>query len=461
MYLFFDLDGVLIDLKELHRDAFITAWNIINPGSQINTVFHGKYLESRPTKDKIVICNEKLNTSALLFDVNTLKQNITKELLLSCGTLTNVTQTLHWLKAEGHTLACCSNSIRNTMSIVLQKLCILDKFDLILSSEDVSKSKPNPEIYLKAASFFGVNPSKCLVFEDSVVGKKASTDAGCHLIPITNASDITIDFMRICINRMTRIPSIVSDPDYFIHLVIPMAGLGSRFEKEGYTTPKPFLPIHGKCMYKWVVENMLPKNPILRSKVCTHIIIREEHRPLFQIMDLDEIYLHTIPALTEGPACTVLTIKDIINTSCPLIIANSDQHLEWDSDTLYYSLLHPNISGIISTFSQLDSSDIKWSYAKVDVNKNVIGVAEKQYISSNASTGIYGWSKGSDFVTFAESMIRQNIRVNNEFYVCPVYNEAIREYKTIRILECEKMWGLGVPTDYEYFLAHWNKTHDV
>ena len=113
------------------------------------------------------------------------------------------------------------------------------------------------------------------------------------------------------------------------------------------------------------------------------------------------------------------------------------------------------MDGIISTFSQLDPTDIKWSYANTDANQKVIEVAEKRYISSNASTGIYGFRRGSDFVTFAESMIEQNIRVNNEFYVCPVYNEAIKAKKVIRVLECSKMWGLGVPKDYEIFLANW------
>jgi HAD superfamily hydrolase (TIGR01509 family) len=449
MHLFFDLDGVLIDLKELHRDAYITAWNHRSPQSPINIAFHSAHLEARPTKDKVVLCNQILKTDMPVCEVSTLKQMLTEQLIGDFKGLATVTETIKWLKSQGHQLACCSNSIRKTIEIALSKLEILDQFDLILSNEDVNHSKPHPEIYLKAADYFGVNPTECLVFEDSIVGRQAALDAGCSLIPITNASDITIEFLKICLESKSRIPRIPKQ----IHLVIPMGGLGSRFEKEGYVTPKPFLPIFGKEMYKWVIENMLPQNPVLRALVQVHIIIREEHRSLF--MMTEGIHLHTIPALTEGPACTVLTIRDIINTSDPLLIANSDQHLEWDSDALYYSLLHPSMDGIISTFSQLDPTDIKWSYAKTDANQNVIEVAEKRYISSSASTGIYGFSRGSDFVQFAESMIEQNIRVNNEFYVCPVYNEAIKAKKTIRVLECFKMWGLGVPKDYEIFLANW------
>jgi HAD superfamily hydrolase (TIGR01509 family) len=452
MHLIFDLDGVLIDLKELHRDAYITAWNHICPQSKITILFHSKHLEARPTKDKVVLCNKILGTAVSVQEVSSLKQQITEHLLVDFKGLATVTETIQWLKNQGHLIACCSNSIRKTIEISLGKLNILDQFDLILSNEDVVQSKPHPEIYLKAADYFGIPPNQCLVFEDSIIGKRAAFEAGCQVIPVTNSNDITIEFVKMCMETNCRIS--VSAPDT-IHLVIPMGGLGSRFEKEGYTIPKPFLPIFGKEMYKWVIENMMPQNPELRKRVQTHIIIRQEHRSLFQ--DTSNIHLHTIPSLSEGPACTVLAIRDIINTSAPLVIANSDQHLEWDSDAFYYSLLHPSIDGIISTFSQLDPADIKWSYAKTDSYNRVIEVAEKRYISSNASTGIYGFTRGSDFVHFAESMIQKNMRVNNEFYVCPVYNEAIAAGKQIQVLECFKMWGLGVPKDYEIFLANWKK----
>ena len=190
MYIFFDLDGVLVDLKELHRDAFIAAWNCLQSDARIDILFHAKNLEARPTKDKITICNDILKTSASIIEVNTLKQRITTEMLETFEPLPRITETILWLKAQGHTLACCSNSIRETMRIVLTKLKIYDVFDLILSNEDVTHSKPDPEIYLKAASFFGVEPTQCIVFEDSVVGKQAAVSAGCHLIPITDSLDI-------------------------------------------------------------------------------------------------------------------------------------------------------------------------------------------------------------------------------------------------------------------------------
>jgi hypothetical protein len=98
------------------------------------------------------------------------------------------------------------------------------------------------------------------------------------------------------------------------------------------------------------------------------------------------------------------------------------------------------------------ANENKWSYAKIK-NNRIIEVAEKVVISNNASTGIYGWAKGSDYVKYAEQMIDKNIRVNNEFYICPVYNEAIQDNKRILPIFIEKMHGLGTPEDLQLYLG--------
>jgi dTDP-glucose pyrophosphorylase len=103
-----------------------------------------------------------------------------------------------------------------------------------------------------------------------------------------------------------------------------------------------------------------------------------------------------------------------------------------------------------------NSTHPKWSYAKINSDGLVTEVAEKNPISDIAPAGIYYWSKGSDFVKYAESMISKNIRVNNEFYIAPVFNEAIKDNKVITTFNVDKMWGLGTPEDLEYFLKHGN-----
>jgi len=79
-------------------------------------------------------------------------------------------------------------------------------------------------------------------------------------------------------------------------------------------------------------------------------------------------------------------------------------------------------------------------------------VAEKKVISNNATVGIYYWKQGKDYVKYAKQMIKKNLRINNEFYVCPVFNEALKENKNILIDKIDKMWGIGTPEDLKYFI---------
>ena len=147
------------------------------------------------------------------------------------------------------------------------------------------------------------------------------------------------------------------------------------------------------------------------------------------------------------------TCKKFINTSNPLIIANSDQYIKWDSIKSMYNYNQKKIDGSILTFEAIHP---KWSYAKTDNNNFVTEVAEKKVISKNATVGVYYWKKGSDYVNCAETMIKKNIRVNNEFYVCPVYNEAIGEGKKIVIDKVSEMHGLGTPDDLKNFITKKN-----
>ena len=155
--------------------------------------------------------------------------------------------------------------------------------------------------------------------------------------------------------------------------------------------------------------------------------------------------------VTEGAACSVLLASHLIDSNTNLLIANSDQFLEWDSGAFLYESMP--VDGSISTFEQTDPNDKKWSYASLDPHGFVNHVAEKEVISTHANTGIYFWSKGSDFIKYANQMIAKNIRINNEFYIAPVYNEAIADGKKIKIQNCKNMWGLGVPSDLLKFLC--------
>ncbi len=239
-----------------------------------------------------------------------------------------------------------------------------------------------------------------------------------------------------------------------INVVIPMAGLGSRFADAGYAKPKPFIDVNGKPMIVRVLENLNIPN-------ANYILIaRREHliKEADLVHQIESEYNATfigIDKLAEGTACTVLFARKYINNDSPLLIANSDQIVDFDVNHFVEDNFNRNLSGSILVF-QDPTKNPKWSFAKLDSNKNVIEVKEKDPISDLATVGIYLFSKGSEFINGAFDMIINNDRVNNEFYTCPVYNYLIREKKELGVFEIPAagMYGLGTPDDLLKYLKN-------
>jgi len=233
------------------------------------------------------------------------------------------------------------------------------------------------------------------------------------------------------------------------NIVVPMAGMGSRFSQAGYKDIKPLIPIHGKPMISHVVDSVgVDGNWIF--------IVQKIHRELY---NLDEILNNIRPGctivdtgdgVTQGAACSVLLAKEFINNNSPLIIINSDNIIEWDTNE-FNTFIESNNEGLILCFKDTDP---KWSFAKLDeTGTYVTEVAEKKPISDNATAGMYIWKRGNKFVNAAEQMIEKNIRVNNEFYLAPVYNENILSGDKIVINIVNEMHGVGTPEDLERYLA--------
>ena len=233
-------------------------------------------------------------------------------------------------------------------------------------------------------------------------------------------------------------------------IVVPMAGAGSRFETAGYTFPKPLIEVQGEPMIAKVVKNLNLQGQYI-------FLVQKTHYEKYNLQGLLTLIapnckIVQINGLTEGAACTVLKAKEYINNNEPLIIANSDQYIKWNSFETISSFNHKDADGGILSFTSVHP---KHSFAKVDSNGYVTEVAEKNPISNNATVGIYHWKRGADFVRYAEQMISKNIRTNNEFYICPVYNEAIRDGKKIKISSVDEMWGMGTPEELNNFLTHY------
>lgn len=239
-----------------------------------------------------------------------------------------------------------------------------------------------------------------------------------------------------------------------LNIVVPMAGAGSRFAKEGYKDPKPLIPVNGMPMIQVIINNLTPKESHRFIFVCqqAHIEAYGLKEKLGQWAPGCEIIgLH---GLTEGAACTVLTAREFINSDEPLMIANSDQYVDISIDDYLASMAQRHLDGLIMTMA---ADDPKWSFVGLDGESLVTRVVEKEVISNEATVGIYNFRKGSDFVTAADHMIELDLRVNNEFYVAPVYNQLIAAGKAIGVFnvgeEAAGMYGLGTPADLSLFLS--------
>jgi NDP-sugar pyrophosphorylase family protein len=226
-----------------------------------------------------------------------------------------------------------------------------------------------------------------------------------------------------------------------------MAGRGSRFLEKGFPLPKPLISVNGKPMIQIVIEN-------LNLDARYIFICRKEHFEKYSLKELfnniaknHEVVI--LDEITEGAANTVLTAKKFINNDEELIIANSDQWVDWNSNHFLSFMRRKNADGGILTFIAYDK---KWSFVKLNDEGLVIEVAEKKPISNIATVGIYYYKKGNYFVKAAENMIQKNIRVNNEFYIAPTYNEMISDGKKILPYSVSKMKGLGTPEDLQRFL---------
>lgn len=453
----FDLDGVLVSTKHLHFTVLNEALSEWDDAYVISLQEHVNMYDGLNTREKLTRLTDHKGLPTELYDpIWKRKQELLQLRLHEVQVEPQVRQTLEALKLQGFKLGCCSNSIRSTVEAVLQHTSIAAYFDIVLSNEDVGRAKPCPEIYWRAMMSLETSPEQTLIVEDSPHGMAAAHRSHAFLFRVSGPTDVEHGAILAFIKALESSP--IGDAalsllpkwhDAKMNVLIPMAGAGARFEKAGYVLPKPLIDVDGKPMIQVVVEN-------LRLDAHFIFVVQKAHRKQFGLnvllrMIAPDCTIVETDGLTEGAACTSLLAKAHIDNDRPLFFANSDQFVEWNSLDFFYKMQETGCDGGMATF---EASDAKWSFAQVDPETgSVTRVAEKDPISNHATVGFYFWKQGSDFVRYAEQMISKNIRVNNEFYVCPVFNEAIADNKTILTYDVKRMWGLGTPEDLENFLS--------
>lgn len=447
----FDLDGVLIESRDLHYHALNEALLKISDKYVISYEEHLSIFDGLNTTKKLEMLSSRKGLDKKFFQqIWEDKQTATFSLIKNFLPDPKLCKIFKDLKLQGFKIAVASNSIRETVKLSLLSIGVLEYVDYYVSNEDVKRTKPYPEMYWKCMTALNVLPKNTVIIEDSHIGRQGALDSGAHLVPVRDTDDLTEEKIQEATDILNGIVhKKVPWRNKKMNILIPMAGAGSRFTNAGYTFPKPLIEVRGRPMIEQVINN-------LNIEAHYVFLVQKDHYEKFNLKYLLNLIspgcdIVQIDGVTQGAVCTTLLARDIINNDDPLLIVNCDQIIKWNSNECMYAFSADNIDGGILTF---ESHHPKWSYAKVGENGFVTEVAEKKVISDEATVGVYYWKKGNDYVKYAEQMIEKNIRVNNEFYVCPVYNEAIADGKKIRIKRVDEMWGVGTPEDLNYFLQN-------
>jgi beta-phosphoglucomutase-like phosphatase (HAD superfamily) len=202
------MDGVLIDAKDWHFDSLNRALQLF--GMEISSADHHTTFDGLPTNTKLQMLSESGNLPVKLHGfINQMKQKYTLELVYAKCTPKFVHEyALSKLKSEGYLLGVASNSIKNTVSIMMEKSSLDQYLDFQLSAEDVNRPKPFPDIYSAAAKRLGLLPSEILVVEDNQNGFEAAEAAGMHLLKVVTVTDVNYQNIKSRITEINELEGI-------------------------------------------------------------------------------------------------------------------------------------------------------------------------------------------------------------------------------------------------------------
>lgn len=428
----FDLDGVLVDTLEIQYDSTIKAilkFCNINLTNTIESILRSTITTKKKLQylvEQNIILNEQI------LDIYNEKKIIADSKFNNLIIDDEKVQLFSFLKKKKCKIAVVTNGNKNSAIMILKSIGLYNFLDLLITNEDVINSKPHSEPYVKAISRFGGDLENFIIFEDSETGLTSAYGTGCKVYKVKNTNEINISLIKQ-LNNLNR------------NILIPAAGLGSRFQKRGFKLQKPLIKLENKTLIEHAVSSLdIEGNYIfvirkLDSNSNIELITALRNiKPECKVIEIDYV--------TEGSASTCYLAKDFINNDDELIISNCDQILKWDSKKfLEYS---SNYDCSVLTYK---SNEDKNSFIKIDENNKGIKIREKEVISDNALVGVHYFKKGSDFIKSYEHIFNSKIKFKNEYYVSTVCNHLINEGKDVvnySFQENEVYYSTGTPEDY-------------
>lgn len=234
-----------------------------------------------------------------------------------------------------------------------------------------------------------------------------------------------------------------------INLVFPMGGRGGRFARKGYRLPKPMIEVLGKPIVEHTLDSYTVEGRYIFVALREHLeeglgSLLQRLRPEATIIPIDGV--------TDGPVCTVLKARDLIDNEDELLIADCDSVLVWPDRWVIEWFKKRGATGGVTTRI---TENPHCSYAALDAQGWVLETREKDPFTMFSTTGPYWWRQGRDFVAVAEQAIARNQRSRGEFYVSPLYNDHIASGGRVLAYPLAEFWSLGTPDDVDCFVnAH-------
>lgn len=436
----FDLDGVLVDSRPLHYRALNIALEALDPKYVITPEQHAATFDGHPTTVKLNMLHEARGLPRASFDaVWRAKQDATMtaidETIVRNDRLCTV---LSALKKRGFTLYVATNAIFCTAKQMLIRNGAFEYIDYLFSNEDVSMTKPHPEIYMKAMMRAKARPDQTLILEDSPLGRQAALASGAHLLPINVPDDVTLAAIDA---RVAEIDAAAAreacgtsgTSTSNINVLVPIAGRGGTFRAPGNAFPKPLVDVAGKPMIQRVYENV--RAPFGTQHFC--FATRRDDNRQFRI----DLMLRML-----DPSCTVVTIDDHTRGAAetclraahaceelrddePLMIVNGDQIVDWNIGHFIYCMEAKGIDAGMVTHRSIHP---QWSYVTLGPDGFVDHVHEKEPRSDVAVAGIYYFRRGRDFFEAAEVALNASLTTGGEVYLSDVINTLIDTGKHVR-----------------------------
>ena len=240
-----------------------------------------------------------------------------------------------------------------------------------------------------------------------------------------------------------------------LHIIMPMAGEGSRFLKEGWTTLKPLIELRGIPLFVRAIDSVAVEGAVMTYS----FIVRQEHIEHYHIdkqirMIIPEANIFSVEKTTRGAVETCLIAESAINENDAVIVMDCD--LEFRSKTYVEgirTILNQSVDeangGMLVSF---ESTEPRYSYAEVDENMIVKRTAEKEVISTHALCGAYFFSSARGFLKAAHRLMNEPVFTKPEYYVSLLYNYLLADGETVRLATMEEYYSYGTPEELKRYL---------